>query len=246
MTFQGKRFWIIGASSGIGRALARELALQGAQLVLSARHEEKLTSLHQELGSGHQILVLDAALPDAMKNAVFQLPQAVDSVIYLAADYQPASVMDMDLEAAERIINVNLMGALRLLNAIAPWIRQGRISQIALCGSVAGYVGLPNGQPYSATKAAIMSIAESLRAELDDTVDVKLISPGFVRTPMTDKNTFAMPMIISPEEAAKAIVQGLGSSAFEIHFPKRFTWIMRFLAMMPYRLYFLVAKKMGK
>lgn len=117
--------------------------------------------------------------------------------------------------------------------------------QLIFCASVAGYVGLPNGQPYSATKAALINYAESLRAEYWPQVDIKIISPGFVQTRLTDKNEFKMPMIITPEAAAEAIYADINNpKRFEIHFPRRFSTIMKLLRLLPYRVFFNVARKM--
>ena len=117
--------------------------------------------------------------------------------------------------------------------------------QIVICASVAGYRGLPTGQPYCAAKAALLNLSESLKVELEPkNIDVKVICPGFVKTPLTDKNDFPMPMIIEAEDSAIAIKKGLCSRAFEIHFPKRFTYIMKLLHILPHWLYFVVARKM--
>jgi short-subunit dehydrogenase len=130
-----------------------------------------------------------------------------------------------------------LNGAFNAVHAVLPILKSQAHGQFVLCGSVAGYCGLPNGQPYSATKAGVINLAESLRAE-EGHLDIKVINPGFVRTPLTDKNNFKMPMMIEPEEAAKIIVKGLQSKKFEIHFPKRFTFLMKILSVLPDFLYF--------
>jgi short-subunit dehydrogenase len=157
----------------------------------------------------------------------------------MAAVYTPTLLADMDMDDARLTVNVNVMGALNFIHAVyGPMCAQGR-GQIALCGSVAGYCGLPAGQPYGATKAAIINLAESLRVEAAaHGVDVRVINPGFVRTPLADKNDFDMPMIMSPEDAAKALADGLAGRRFEIRFPVKFTRIVRWLSLLPYPLFF--------
>lgn len=246
--YKGDRIWIIGASSGIGYALAKELASRGATLVLSARDEVKLNALRIEIGSSHTVLPLDVTNVLSFKEVAVHVKDSfkkLDRVIYLAAAYQPMSLLEMDTAIVDSIIDTNLKGSFNFVQAISPFIKDGTIGQIALCGSVAGYIGLPNGQPYSATKAAIINLTQSLRAELSSEIDVKLISPGFVRTDLTNKNTFTMPMMIEPEQAAKDIADGLLSSSFEIHFPKVFTQYMKLMALLPHNLYFWLVKKLG-
>ena len=240
-TYAGKNIWIIGASSGIGRALATELSDQGATLVLSARSEDKLRNLNTDLGGHHHVLPLDVADFDACTQAAAGIPKSfpqLDSVIFMSAIYDPpAPLAEMDIDAAHNIVNINLNGALNVIHAVLPIFNKQGFGQLALCGSVAGYRGLPNGQPYSATKAAIINLAESLRAEQKH-LDIKVINPGFVRTPLTDKNKFKMPIIIEAEKAAKIIARELLTNRFEIHFPKRFTIILKLLSILPSWLYF--------
>lgn len=243
-----KRVWIIGASSGIGEALAARLAGDGAQLVLSARSEDKLIRLRDSLAGEHHALPLDVADAKAVQEAAKTVQQRfgqIDSVIFLAALYQPMDLEALDIETVAAMLHVNVLGAFHVVQAVLPILQQQQRGQLALCGSVAGYAGLPHGQPYSATKAAVRSLAQSLKAEMANypQVDIKLISPGFVKTPLTDKNSFDMPCIIEPEQAAAAIAEGLLGNAFEVHFPKRFTWVMKLLALLPYPLYFLCMKK---
>jgi short-subunit dehydrogenase len=246
--YDGKYIWIIGASSGIGRALAVKLAREGAILALSARREEHLNALNDELGGKHMVCPLDvsdvAAFANCAKTIENSLPR-LDSIIFMAAVYEPSRLEVMDIEAAHTMAAVNFGGALNTIHAALPVLKaQGR-GQLALCGSVAGYRGLPGGQPYSATKAAIINLAESLRAE-EKYLDIKVINPGFVRTPMTDKNDFKMPMIIEPEQAAESIAKGLQKSGFEIHFPGRLTYLLKTLRLLPSFLYFMIVSDNGR
>ncbi len=246
--YNGRHVWIIGASSGIGRALAQELARRGAVLLLSARREDELKALHDELGGGHHVLPLDVSDDKAVFAAAEKIKTLVprlDSAVFMAATYVPTSFEETKIDDLRRAVDINLYGAFAVTLAACDLYKAQKGGQIALCASVAGYRGLPNAQPYSATKAALMNLAETLYIDLAaHNIDVKVINPGFVRTPMTDKNDFAMPMIIEPAQAAKAIADGLQKRAFEIHFPKRFTLIMKLVHMLPPILYFPLVKKM--
>ncbi len=243
---RGKNIWIIGASSGIGAALAKVLNERGARLILSARSEERVRKVSENLSSETIFLPLDITEVEQIKSALGKI-EKLDAVIFLAATYQPGSFQNKSLEVSQAIVDVNFKGMLNVVHVVMPRLQKQGNGQLVLCGSVAGYRGLPNAQPYSATKAAIINFAESLYAENKGTgIDVKLISPGFVRTPMTDKNDFKMPMIIEPSQAAEAIANGMTRPGFEIHFPKRFTFFMKFLALLPYPLYFAIARKMTK
>lgn len=243
--YKSRHIWIIGASSGIGEALAQELSRRGASLMLSARSLDKLEALNKDLGGSHFVCPVDISDLDSVKKCLDRFQKnhdRIDSVINLAAHYDPGSLDDLDIEKTRKLIDVNLMGMFNLVHTVLPVLKRQGSCQLALCGSVAGFKGLPNGQPYSATKAAVINLAESLKAE-NQGLDIKLINPGFVRTPLTDKNNFDMPMMIEPEEAAKAIADGLLKHGFEIHFPKRFTLMVKALKFLPAGLYFKIAGK---
>ena len=241
-TIKNKKIWIIGASSGIGAALASELSQRGAKLLISARRKDEL----EKLSAGLSGVVVSAPLDVSDAKALSEAAQAhgpFDSVIFLAAIYNPSLIENMKLTEAHRMVDININGALNTINAVYPNMRKVRKGQIALCGSVAAYCGLPNSQPYSLTKAAIMSLAQTLKIEAEPhNIDIKLISPGFVRTPLTDKNNFDMPMIIEPQDAARIIADGLTSRIFEIHFPKKFTRLIKILAVLPYPVFFKFAR----
>lgn len=237
-SYEGQIIWIIGASSGIGKALAHELSSHGATLALSARRKEDLDILKDSLGERHKVCSLDVADYEEIKRSAEDILASfgrIDRVILLAAIYKPMALDSLDMEETRQLIRINLEGALNVVDTILPIFKKQQVKgQIALCGSVAGYIGLPAGQPYSATKAAIINLAESLYSECQDICDVKLINPGFVRSPLTDKNNFSMPMIIEPDRAAKEIAKGLLSNHFEIHFPRKFTFLVKFLRLLPY------------
>ena len=237
--YQDEVVWIIGASSGIGAALARVCAARGARLALSARRKEALEAVKETLAGEHKIFPLDVSHAEDVQRtaqAIRAVFGRIDRVVYLAAVYTPMKLYALDLAVTRQIVEVNLLGVFHAVHAVLPIFKEQQKGQIALCGSVAGYMGLPGGQPYSATKAGVMNMAESLRAEMPDSIDVKLISPGFVRTEMTDKNTFEMPMIIGVEQAALSLADGLMEKDFEVHFPKRFTRLLKLLRLLPYKL----------
>jgi len=247
MGFENQNIWIIGASSGIGAALARELSSQGAILVLSARNKLALESLNQELGGKHYIYPLDVANYSDVESALVYIKEnlnKLDRIIFMAAIYQPADIVNMDVAFAKQLLEVNVLGAFHVAKAALPFLGGQQSGQLALCASVAGYVGLPGGQPYSASKAALINFAESLYAEAPGNIDIKLINPGFVRTPMTDKNKFAMPMRIEPGVAAKYIANGLEGKDFAIDFPKRFTIFLKLLAILPYGIKLFITSRM--
>ena len=248
-TFAGENIWIIGASSGIGAALAAELAAGGARVALSARRAAELDKVNAGLTNpaNHAVMPLDvsdAAGFDAAAAKVAALFGRIDRVVFLSALYTPSAVEAITRDELRKIVDVNLLGAFYCAQSVVPVLRAQGGGQLALCGSVAGYRGLANSQPYAATKAAVISLAETLRLEeAQNNIDIRLISPGFVKTPLTDKNDFAMPMMISAEEAASSLARQLRGCAFEITFPKKFTTIMKFLRLVPDVLYFPMAAR---
>lgn len=246
-----KKIWIIGASSGIGAALAQELSLRGACVALSARRLDELSYVHTTLsGDGHLVYPMDVSIVKDVQRTYKYIQDVwsdIDSVVFMAAIYSFHSPERKSIDFIHRMIDVNLKGAMTIVETVYPAFRAQGHGQIALCGSIAGYRGLPNGQPYCAGKAAIINYAESLKIEMEPYhIDVKVINPGFVKTPLTDKNDFPMPMIISATKAACVIADGLRSNCFEIDFPKRMTYVMKFLRHLPNGLYFMIARIMRR
>lgn len=240
--WQGKRVWLVGASSGIGAALARELARRGARLALSARSAAKLRDLGID---GSVLLPCDATDTKGLGLAFQTLVDAwggVDLVVYLAGDYVPMRAQDFDLARAEQVVAVNFNGAMRLAATVLPSLQAG--GGIAFVASVAGYCGLPKALCYGPGKAALIQFAQCLHMDLaPGGVGVWVINPGFVQTRLTEQNDFDMPALMSSEQAASAIVKGFGKGGFEIHFPKRFTRVLKLVSLLPYRWYFPLVRR---
>ncbi|MFM7026704.1 MAG: SDR family NAD(P)-dependent oxidoreductase [Limnohabitans sp.] len=243
--WHGRRVWLVGASSGIGLALARQLHAQGATVIVSARQVQALTHFVDE-HPGSLALPLDVTDRAAVRRAAdsAQADGPLDLVCYCAGHYQPMRATAMDLEVLVRHHEVNTLGALHVLDAITPGMVVRRQGHISLISSVAGYRGLPQSLAYGPTKAALINLAETLYLDLHPLgLGVSVINPGFVETPLTAHNDFHMPALISPAQAAQAIVHGWSRGAFEIHFPWRFTGVMKLLGLLPYRLYFAAVRR---
>jgi NAD(P)-dependent dehydrogenase (short-subunit alcohol dehydrogenase family) len=241
----GKRVWIVGASTGIGQATAAALHAQGAQVVVSARNVAALEAFEQN-HPGSSALPLDATDPWAVQAAAAMLLDQgpLDCVVYCAGHYQAMRADQLDLQAMLRHVEVNYQGALYLLDAVLPALLARGAGHISLVGSVAGYRGLPHSLAYGPTKAALINLAETLYLDLyAKGLGVSIINPGFVQTPLTAGNTFDMPALLTPEQAAQAIVQGWARGVFEVHFPKRFTLWLKALRLLPYRAYFSLVRR---
>ena len=242
--WQGRRAWVLGASSGIGRATASALHARGAQVVVSARGDAALqTFVDQHPGS--VALALDTADREKVQAAAASLLAAgpLDLVFYCAGYYREMRATDFDLDEMLRHQQVNYVGALHVLSGVLPAMleaaQRGQAGHLSLISSVAGFRGLPKSLAYGPTKAALINLAETLYLDLHDLgIGVSVINPGFVATPLTAGNDFTMPALISPEVAAEAILQGWERGEFDIHFPKRFTRVMKLLRLLPYGLYF--------
>lgn len=235
--WRGRRVWLVGASTGIGAALARLLVHRGAQLALSSRSLHKLQALALPQA---RLLPCDATDATALAQAHRTLLAdwgGIDLVVYLAGDYVPMRADSFDLATAERVVEVNFSGAMRLAACVLPGLARG--NGIAFVASVAGYRGLPKALCYGPGKAALIHFAEVLQLDLAPRgIGVWLVNPGFVATPLTANNDFRMPALLTPDEAAHAILRGLARGRFEIHFPWRFTVVLKLLAKLPYAWYF--------
>ena len=244
--WRGKTVWLVGSSSGIGRATAHALHAQGAKVIVSARSVAALEHFANE-HPGTMVLEMDAADAASVQAAAQSVLAAgpLDVVLYCAGYYKEMRATEFDLAEILRHNQVNYVGALYLLAAVLPYFLSRKGGHISLVSSVAGYRGLPQSLAYGPTKAALSNLAETLYLDLKDShIGVSLICPGFVETPLTAQNKFTMPGLIKPEQAAQEILSGWAKGEFEIHFPKRFTFVMKALALLPPMLYFPVIRKL--
>ena len=245
-TWQGVRVWVVGASTGIGAATVKLLLARGGRVAVSARSADKLT----ELVAGHEhalVLSLDVTDPTAQRIAHKKIVQrfgGLDLAILCAGTYSPLRADQFDLATMNHHFTVNFTGVLHGIDAVLPAMLAAGKGHIAIVSSVAGYRGLPNALAYGPSKAALINLAESMYIDLHDRgLGVSVINPGFVETPLTAQNTFTMPALISPEEAAREILSGLEKGEFETHFPKRFTRAVKALGLLPDAVYFKAVKK---
>lgn len=241
----GRSVWLVGASTGIGRATASALHAQGARVFVSARNASALDGFVAQ-HPGAIALPLDVCDRAAVRAAAQTVLShgALDCVMYCAGYYRELRATAFDLDEMLRHEQVNYVGALHMLDAVLPHFLLRRGGHISLVSSVAGYRGLPKSLAYGPTKAALINLGETLYGDLRDSgIGVSVISPGFVETPLTAQNEFRMPALITPEQAAQAIVAGWARGRFEIHFPGRFTRWMKALQLLPNRMYFAVIRR---
>ncbi len=247
--WRGKRLWIIGASSGIGASLAAHALDAGARVILSARREERL----QAIAAGHANAlaiafdVLDeASWKDAYDKICSRLG-GVDLLIFCAAEYRPERIWDVTPGGSKRTLGINLGSLYSGLATVLPDMLGRSAGGIAIIASVAGWIGLPKASVYGPSKAALINLAEILYSDLHPRgLDVYLINPGFVNTQLTAQNDFDMPALQTPDEAASAILRGIAAGRFEIHFPRRFTLLIKLLRLLPYRIRFALIGQLVK
>jgi len=244
--WHGQRVWVIGASSGIGAETARALLARGARLALSARNKEGL----QTIAADHSdTLVLPLDITDhaeviAARDRILASWGGIDLVLVVAGTYNRMRADDFDLAVAERMVDTNLRGPLNCLDAVLPMLLSQGKGGIGIVASIAGLSGLPQALIYGPTKAALINLCESLYLDLHPRgINVYLINPGFVETPLTAGNEFKMPALISASTAANELIRGIERGEFHIHFPKRFTNWLRLLRLLPYRWYFWLIHK---
>jgi short-subunit dehydrogenase len=242
--WRGKRVWILGASSGIGAALAKRLSHQGARMAISARSEASLREVAEE---SVMVMPLDVTHADSLKWARDELLiqwGGIDMVFYCAGVYTPMRSWELDLPVVRQTLETNLQGVYNLLDAILPYYLKQQQGNLCVVASVAGYTGLPKALAYGPTKAALINLAQILYTDLSTKgIGIYLVNPGFVATRLTEQNDFEMPALISAEQAAAEILKGMGQGRFEIDFPKRFSYWMKLLSRLPDRLRFMLLKK---
>lgn len=243
--------WITGAGKGLGRALALELARRGRVVAASARTGADLDTLSQLSSSlpgridGFPLNVTDGDAVARTVDAIEAHCGPLAMVVLNAGTHIPVSVTALTAEPFRTLIDTNLMGVVHGLVAVLPRFIERRAGHVVVVGSVAGYRGLPTGAAYGATKAALINMCESLKPELDPLgVRLTLVNPGFVKTPLTDKNPFPMPFLMDVDKAAARLADGLESHRFEITFPRRFTWLLKALRLLPYPLYFALTRRL--
>ena len=236
--FTGKHYWLVGASAGLGQALAQKMSAAGVELTLSARSTDDLEELAASLPGPAHVLPIDLADMECVAQAV-EAARDCDGMISLAGVYWPMKATEWDVDHGVAMADVNFTGNMRLLGHLVPnWVKRGH-GHIMLTGSLTAFRGLPRSVGYSATKAALVSLAETMRADLHGTgVEVQINNPGFIRTRLTDKNDFHMPFLMEPEEAADHVWGQLQSGKFKLSFPRLFGWMLRATQFLPDWLYF--------
>jgi len=236
--WQGKRYWLVGASEGLGLALAHRLAKAGARVILSARSADRLAEAVATIGPAASSVVCDVGDRASVAAAAAEVGE-VDGVVFLAGVYWPMRAQDWDAEAVETMIDINLSGCARVMGAVVPgMVARGR-GHVVITGSLSGFRGLPGAIGYGASKAGCMSLAESMQCDLRGTgIRVQLANPGFIRTRLTDKNDFKMPQIMEPEAAAAIMFDHMDRGGFSRSFPTPFQWVFRLSQFLPDRLYY--------
>jgi short-subunit dehydrogenase len=234
---------VLGASSGIGHAFAEALLERGARVALSARNASALETLALKFPRAQSMLlpvdVTDSSNIDEAYSRLRAAWSGLDMVVLLVGTHLPVRAWELNADTAERLFTVNVFGVIRTLKLVIPDLVTRGDGGIVVVSSIAGYRGLPTSLVYGASKAALINFAETLYLDLRPKgVSVYLVNPGFVKTPLTDRNEFEMPALISPREAAEQMLRGFRRGQFEIHFPKRFTRFMKLLRLLPYRLFF--------
>ncbi|NVK37763.1 MAG: SDR family NAD(P)-dependent oxidoreductase [Gammaproteobacteria bacterium] len=233
--------WIIGASTGIGLALAKAYAKQGRQVLISARSQEALESIaktHENMTA----LALDMTQDSSVNKAMDFLEEnnvVLDKVIFNAGTCEYIDFYEVQCESIRRVMETNFFGVINVLHGLLPKLRAGQKQgvanpQLAFMSSSVTYQALPRAGAYGASKAALRYFVETLRADLShEGFDVRIISPGFVKTPLTDVNDFPMPFLLDADDAANRIIKGLASKTFDVHFPKRFTLVLKLIGLLP-------------
>ncbi|MEL6607646.1 MAG: SDR family NAD(P)-dependent oxidoreductase [Pseudomonadota bacterium] len=236
----GKRYWLVGASEGLGRSLAHVMSRAGVEVIVSARSKDRLDELVAELPGPAKAVVCDVTDQESVDAAIAEVGE-VDGYVYLAGVYWPMSAKKWDAEKATQMVEINVMGAFRSVGAVMPQFLEKKAGHVVLTGSLSGFRGLPKTVGYGASKAAVMYLAEGMHADLRGSgIDVQVINPGFIKTRLTDKNDFKMPFIMEPEEAAQEFFEHMGTDTFKKSFPRVFSWLFRVSQFWPDWLYYRV------
>ena len=246
--FANQRIWVIGASSGIGESCTRALLNAGAKVALSSRRAERLIEVAASVQGTTLILPLDVTQENQIASAYQSILESwggLDLLLFVSGVYTPLRADNFDFNIAQKTIDANLLGPMRAVATVLPEMLKNHAGHIAIVGSVAGYSGLPKALAYGPSKAGIINFCETLYYDLlPQGVSVHMISPGFVATEATAQNDFEMPALITADEAAKEILEGIQAGKFDIHFPKRFSGFLKFLRILPYPLYFWIIRRL--
>jgi len=225
--WKGKRYWLVGASEGLGRALAYQLSRCGAEVIVSARSEERLRDLADDLPGRANAIPVDITNADSVSAAVDRAGP-VDGLVTLAGTYWPMKTTEWNAERLQTMCDVNFTGTIRMLGAVVPGMIERGQGHVVVTGSLTALKGLPGALGYGATKAGLVSFAETMRADLQDTgVTVQVVNPGFIKTRLTDKNDFKMPMLMEPEKAATEIFEHMNGDDFRKDFPGRLAAMLK-------------------
>ena len=236
--WSGKRYWLIGASDGLGAALARKLSGAGAEVIVSARSEDKLAAVVEALPGKASAQMVDVSDRDSVKAAAQAVGQ-VDGVVFLAGVYWPFGAKEWDADQAIAMADINFTGLMRVMGEVVPDMVARDDGHIVITSSLTGFRGLPRSIGYTASKAGTMSLAESMYADLRKTgVQVQVVNPGFIKTQLTDKNDFNMPFIMQPEEAAQVMFEHMNTDRFKKSFPRMFSLLFRGSQFLPDWLYY--------
>lgn len=236
--WQGKRYWLVGASEGLGAALALMMSRAGVDVIVSARSQDKLGALVATLPGKATAQVVDVGDRASVEAAAAAIGE-VDGVVFLAGVYWPMKSQDWDAARAEAMADINFTGALRVMGAVMPMMQARGRGHLVITGSLSGFRGLPGAIGYAASKAGTMALAESMYADLRGSgIDVQLANPGFIKTRLTEKNDFNMPFIMEPEEAAREMFELMNSTRFKKSFPRVFSWVFRLSQFMPDWMYY--------
>ena len=249
MTNNHKKIWITGASSGIGKSVAEKFASHNWKVAVSARREDILNQMSSNLNIfAFPCDVTDKKQVDETFKKIINEFEELDVCLFSSGTYDPKQEQSINTEKIKEVINVNFLGVVECVKVVEKYFKNKKSGQISIVSSIAGYRGLPNSSGYGPSKAALTNFAESIYFDFKKfNVNVSVVSPGFIKTPLTDKNEFSMPFLKSPEFAAEKIYSGLiKNNNFEIHFPKSLTLILKFLRILPYKLYLFLVDKLVK
>ena len=236
--WQGKRYWLVGASDGLGAALAQKLSRAGAEVILSARSEDKLADLVAALPGKASYQTIDVADNDSVKAAAAAVG-TVDGVVFLAGVYWPFGAKEWNADQAVAMADVNFTGLMRVMGQVVPEMVARDAGHIVITSSLTGFRGLPGSIGYTASKAGTMSLAECMYADLRKTgVQVQVVNPGFIKTQLTDKNDFKMPFLMEPDEAARDVFEHMNTDSFKKSFPWLFSLLFRGSQFLPDWLYY--------